>query len=409
MFEKEISNYAFNITKRYTGDSVKLSTLLLDVELPGDFKKFAEAEVDEQIDSEGLGESSTGKFDLSTPEIQALFREVRHILKNSYEFSREEFLELVDKASKFIFNYVIRPRWTLEKFLFKGEHQADQASIRKASRFLNCYSYYPKGIDEYLDFNRRDSLDVETWKRLHGKIDEHLLGTLPAKLSNLTSALFGLFEFASGAEKVPSDAMALFFRDKSAAEIVDRIEFARDVKSILSLDVITLSMILEATSSDVSSDIAVLPAKEEPPKEFRAFERQRVTHPLHPENPAPKETPAVVTEPPASSDVSEPPKPVPAPEAKQSPAQAAPRGAVSSSVRSFVPAKLEEKVIKRIFRGSKSGYQVAIHKLDECGDWPAAAKIVEGIFIDNEVDPFSKYAVAFTDAVNSKFRGARPR
>ncbi|HQT91596.1 MAG TPA: hypothetical protein PL001_06165, partial [Candidatus Kryptobacter bacterium] len=72
MFEKEISGYAFNITKRYTGGRVKLNTLLSDVELPEDFKKFAEAEVEELIDQEKLGESRTGKFDLSTPDIQAL-------------------------------------------------------------------------------------------------------------------------------------------------------------------------------------------------------------------------------------------------------------------------------------------------------------------------------------------------
>ncbi len=408
MFEKEISGYAFNITKRYTGGRVKLNTLLSDVELPEDLKKFAESEVEELIDQEKLGESRTGKFDLSTPDIQALFKEIRHVLKNSHEFSREEFLELADKASKFVFNYVIRPRWTLEKFLFRGEQQIERPSIAKVSRFFNCYSYYPKGIAEYLDFHNRSELDIETWRRLHSKIDEHLLSTLPAKLSSLTSPIFKLFEFSSGVDKVPSDAMLLFFRDKSATEIVDRIEFAKEVKSIRSLDVMTLAMILEASSKEVSQNIAVLPASEEPPKEFRSFERQKVTHPLRPEEPAAPRVPEVMNESPGQPPTAEQRNPLPSPRPEPSVPPEGRRGKTPASVRTFMSAKLEEKILKKIFRGSRSGYQIAVHRIDESKDWHAAAKIVEGIFIDNDVDPFSKYAVAFTDVVNAKFRSTRP-
>ena len=403
MFEKEITGYAFNITKRYTGDRIRLSTLLSDAELPEDFKRFADAEADEVIDREKFVESRTGKFDLSTPEIQALFKEIRHILKNNYEFSREEFLELADKASKFVFNYVIRPRWTLEKFLFKGDSQIDRAAISKASRSLNSYSYYPKGITEYLDFHAKSSLDVETWKRLHAKIDEHLVSTLPAKLSSLTSALFSLFEFASGTGKVPSEAMILFFKDKSATEIVDRIEFAKDVKNINSLDVMTLAMIMEASSKDVSQNVAVLPSSEEPPKEFRTFNRQKVSNPPRPSEPASRTMPEFVGETPGQHRADERSKVETPPQSRGSASPEETRTG-TRSIRTYMSARLEEKIVKKIFRGSRSGYQIAVHRLDESADWQAASRIVEGIFIDNEVDPFSKYAVTFTDVVSTKFR-----
>lgn len=410
MFEKEISSYAFNITKRYTGERVKLSALLSDVELPEAFKKFAEAEVEDVIDLERFGQSKTGRFDLSVPEIQALFKEIKHVLKNSYEFSREEFLELADKASKFVFNYVIRPRWTFEKFLFKGESQVDRPAVRKASRFFHCYVYYSKGIVEYLDFHGKTSLDIETWRRLHAKIDEHLLSTLPAKLDSLTSPLYELFRFSSGVEKIPSDALILFFKDKAGNEIVDRVEFAKDVKNIRSLDLATLTMILEATSRDVDQNIAVLPKSEEPPKEFRSFERQKVSHPIHPQEPVAKEIPEVImNETPGGSPAPGQPKQVTpqAPGKDQPRSQQVHRNTQSSSVRNFMTAKLEEKIVKKIFHGSRSAYQIGMHKLDESADWQSASKIVEGIFIDNDVDPFSKYAVAFTDAVSAKFRAAQ--
>ena len=212
-----------------------------------------------------------------------MFKEIRHVLKNSFEFSREEFLELAEKASKFIFNYVIRPRWTMEKFLFKGEAEIDKLSIERAARFFNDYSYYPRGITEFLEFHKESTLDVVTWKKLHAKMDEQLMSMLPSSLNSLMMPLFDMFQFADESDKVPIDAVILFFRDKSATEAVDRIEFAKEVKNFQSLDLPVLEMILQATSKEVSHKIEVLSSLEEPPKEFRTFERQTVTNPLMPE------------------------------------------------------------------------------------------------------------------------------
>ncbi len=407
MFEKEISAYAFNIAKRYTGERILLGTVLTDVDLPDSFKKFAEADAEEIIDGEEMGKSKTGKFNFSAAEVQALLKEIRHIFKNSFEFSREEFLELADRASKFVFNYVIRPRWTLEKFLFKGEPEVDRISITKAIRFLDDYPYYPKGMIEYLDFQKRDTVDVETWKKIHGKIDEQLLGMLPSSLGTLMEPMSKLFGFSIGSGKVPIDAMILFFRDKSAAEIVDRIEFTKEVKGVQFLDVPSLTTILQASSKDVSQKVEVLQTPEEPPKEFRTFDRQTFTNPLRPPEPIVVNPPDEKVEPPAQTPgVLESEEQIPldqqlVTESLQRP-QPAPQK-LSPSIRTYLSAKQEGRIIKKVFDGSKSRYYIAIHKLDECADWKSAAKIVEGIFIDNGIDPFSKYAVAFTDAVNSKF------
>lgn len=73
------------------------------------------------------------------------------------------------------------------------------------------------------------------------------------------------------------------------------------------------------------------------------------------------------------------------------------------SVRTLLNPKDEAKIIKKMFHGSRSLYHIAIHKLDESPDWKTASRIVEGIFIENRIDPYSKFAVAFTDAINAKF------
>jgi hypothetical protein len=414
MFEKEISSYAFNISKRYTGERIALGSLLIDVELPDSFKKFAEAEVEGMIDEEGLVDSRTGRLNWTNPQVQALFKEIRHVLKNYFEFSKEEFLELAEKASKFIFNYVIRPRWTLEKFLFKGETEIDKLSIEKAARFFNDYLYYPREIAEYLEFHKKSTLDIATWKKLHAKIDEHLLSMLPSSLDNLTASLFKMFQFAAGDEKVPTDAVILFFRDKSATEILDRVEFAKEINNIQSLNLPDLEMILHATSKEVSQKIDLLPSVEEPPIDFRTFERQTVTMPLMSETNQKLKIPVEVGMNSSQNDShSEENSDLKASEHflseqgqqldQQLLSEPEKKKEETSSVRTHLTAKQESRIIKKIFGGSKSGYHIAIYKLDASPNWKSASKIVEGIFIDNGIDPFSKYSVVFTEAVSAKF------
>jgi hypothetical protein len=394
MFEKEISSYAFNIAKRYTGEKVSLHALLEDTDLPENFKKFAEAEVDEIIDDEEFTKSKTGKLDLSSPEIQTLFKEIRYAIKNSFEFTREDFLDLADKASKFLFNYVIRPRWTLEKFLFKGEHEISKSNFYRAERFLGDYPYYGQGIVEYMEFQNKDSMELEGWKKLHAKIDEHLIASLPANAESMTGALLRLFSFSSGYSKIPIDALVLFFRDKSADEIIDRIEFAKEVKGFQSLDSRDIESILQAQSKEMLKTVELLGPAMDSSKDYQSYERRAAAE-RHNKG---KDEPTEIEEKKGSQEKKGMPD-------QQMPLELPRIESVVKppSVRTVLKAKDETKIIKKIFGGSRSLYHIAVHKLDESPDWRSASKIVEGIFIDNKVDPFSKYAVAFTDAISKRF------
>ncbi|HUI29620.1 MAG TPA: hypothetical protein VLX91_05350 [Candidatus Acidoferrales bacterium] len=392
MFEKEISSFAFNIAKRYTGERIPLRTLQSDSELPANFKRFAEAEVDEIIDDEEFGKSKTGKVDMSPAEIQTLFKEIRHSVKSSFEFSRDDFLDLTDKSSKFLFNYIIRPRWTLEKFLFKGLRDISKANFYRAERFLSDYQYYSKGISEYMEFQTKDSIDVDSWRKLHSKIDEHLLSSLPSNAESLTNPLLELFEFAAGYPKIPVDALVLFFRDKSADEIVDRIEFAKEVKGFQSLNSRDVESLLQAPARDMTQTVDLLKPQIESSKDWESFERRA-------------ERQHEKTEMKGADDKKEAGEYSSGsnPQSQAEPPQVADALQKTPSVRTLLSAKNEAKIVKKVFGGSKSLYHIAIHKLDESADWKGASKIVEGIFIDRGINPFSKYAVAFTDAISKKF------
>ena len=402
LFEKEITEYASNIARAYTSDFVPLSTIQLEAGLPEGFRKYAEAEVDEMLDNEGIGESKTGKIDMSLPEVQTLFKEIRQLLKKSYRFSRDEFARLSNSYSSFLFDYIIMPRATIEKLLFKSGSEVDKFTVERASRLFVAYSYYQRAILEYIDFSGKGVIDKESWKKVHSRVDEHLISTLPSKGSTLTAALFDLFKFASGAEKIPVEAVTLFFKDKQASEIVGWIESAKEVKNLKSVDPITLSVMLEAAikgpDHGMISSKTIGTSKDSTVTQERfgmgVIPRQRATIPAEVE--PVKEVEAAVV-------------PIAQPESVKARTESGIMAQHSTSmqstpsVKSFLSDKVEIKVVKKIFGGSRSSYQVAIHRLDESPDWQTASRIVEEIFMQSEIDPFSKYAVAFTDAVNARF------
>ncbi len=404
MFEKEISDYVDRISKRHSSDHVKLSTILTDSELPEGFRRFAEAEVDEALDGEDFGKSKTGKFDLTSQDVQALLREIRHLLKKSYEYSQDDFVNVVIKASKFIFDFTVRPRWAIEKALFGTGQVVDKRSVEKVSRYFVAYPYYQRGVLEYMDFTGKSDIDIDSWRKVHSRIDEHLISVLPSKATTLTSSLFALFTFVSGDESIPIDAAILFFKDKQATVIVNGLEKARESKDLKWVDPITLTMILEATlgtaNAAASPSPTPAPSVEITSSEISvAVETTRVPVSSAPVTNevagGPEQNPLHVPQPPRVE-----------PHTVPSALSGRPKAA-GPSIRSFLPEKIEIRIIKKIFNGSRSGYQVAIHRLDESPDWQTASKIVEGIFMEAEIDPFSKYAVVFTDAVSAKFRAKR--
>ena len=395
MFEQAIASYIYKITSRHTGERVSLFSLLGDMEIPENFKRFAQAEVEEFLDQERLGVGKTGRFDFDSPDVQALIKEVKHLLRSSFTFTRDEFLEITDRASKFVFNYVIRPRWTLEKFLFKEEKIVSGNEVELSLRYLFDYPFYSKGIKEYLELNKKTELTIDSWKKLHGKIDSYLIGLIYENPESVLLPLYNLFLFASNKSSVPADALIIFFKDKGADEVVDRLEFARDNKEIGEIDLPTFKKILEAPGKDYTISIGIPPVEE--------GKKRSVAESVKLEAQVDKKD--VVAEPPQAPVEKEEKKPFDQIFLKSEEGKTVENQPEDKKKKEpfVIEPKLEAKIIKKIFKNNKSAYRIAIHKIEESPDWKSASKIVEGIFIDYDIDPFSKYAVKFTDIVNSRF------
>ncbi|MGE3799511.1 MAG: hypothetical protein AB7H80_00670 [Candidatus Kapaibacterium sp.] len=77
--------------------------------------------------------------------------------------------------------------------------------------------------------------------------------------------------------------------------------------------------------------------------------------------------------------------------------------ATIGDVRYHVDAMLERKVVKKIFGRDRSEYEKTLDLLNTAETWREASRILDELFIRFEVDPYSRTAIRFTDAIYGRY------
>jgi len=83
--------------------------------------------------------------------------------------------------------------------------------------------------------------------------------------------------------------------------------------------------------------------------------------------------------------------------------------APSVTVRQLHPMRivleegLERKVVKKIFRRNREEYRQAMERIGGAEDWTTASSILRETFARNEIDPYSRTAIRFTDTIYGRF------
>ncbi len=72
-------------------------------------------------------------------------------------------------------------------------------------------------------------------------------------------------------------------------------------------------------------------------------------------------------------------------------------------VRKYIDAMLERKVVKKIFNRKREEYEKTLDLLNTADTWREASRILDELFIRFDVDPYSRTAIRFTDAVYGRY------
>ncbi len=403
MFEKEIKETIQRMTREVLQDRtlVSLEDILQDKRIPNRLKAFFENEVHAWIESDSLSRRRDRRFDYAHQEMTSLLDYLRTVQSRHARFERDEFIATLDAGVKLTYNYICRPQTTLKWFIFRGEPTRPLAeTLLRMSAFLD-YPYFYTVFSEWVERKKEerpvfDSISSREFERIIRRIDDQIL--LSCTIDELLGIMDPLFTFLGEGEerRLPIEILIVYFDDKKITRLVDFLdEISREHEYVT-----------PATFAHLIEDLLV-EAENEPEADFSSVyqedelddvvrrhlsEEEIADEPEETSQPKPEPEPVAVSEP-----VPEP-EPEPEPEAPRSEEEPSP-----FAIEERIEKKLQKKIVKKIFDREKEAYHRFLEKIEGSESWREASVLLDNLFREKDIDPYSRTAIGFTDAVYGSF------
>jgi len=229
MFEREIKFiYDFNLNKVSKLGPYFTFEQLSTLDLHPAILNYISAEIDYIIFEDRQKLLRDSIFDYSGEKIAYYFSLINDEIKKTKRLSFEYISKLILHASSFTINYLVRPKWTLKKFIYdEGEHRTS-GEIKQILNYVYYYNYLKKILISYINSKKILSLNLQEFEELLDKIDKIGVET---NLSNiLSTALNSMADFFNIGElqknKIPLQAIELFLEEKNLEQHLRRILIA---------------------------------------------------------------------------------------------------------------------------------------------------------------------------------------
>jgi hypothetical protein len=349
MFETELENIqqiSINNTIGNTS-SIALKTIL-ESNIPNNIKSFFKGEVEWLLSKERNGERRSTKFNYQQDDVRLLQQQMDILLVYHYTFSREEYLAVLEKCVHFLFNYLCRPQWTLESFLFEEKNEMNCNELAIKFRYCSDYPYYWTILDKYLLGKNKNSLGRDEAIHLLKKIDAEIINTHAAdEMAKMTIPFYEFIGFIhqnslnGGRGDLPTRALIYFFDDKKLPNVSRHLLTLREQgKQSLSFDELVQALKDSFTQKSFSLTEAIAQVRPTQKKNFTMLQLQE---------------------------------------------------------------KDKQSIIKSLFDDDETKYIVTMEKVLSSASWDDAGLSLDHYFTMNDIDPFSRDAIVLTNALQSYF------
>ena len=235
MFEREIKFiYDFNLNKvKKTGTFLTYEQLLA-ADLHPAIMQYISAEIDFLIFEDRQKMLKNSVFDYSGGKITHYFNLVGQEVKKNKRFSTEYISKLILHASSFTVNFLIRPKWSLLKFIFDEDEHKTSVEIKQILNYLYYYGYIKNILISYLDKKKILSMNKDEFAELLDKIEKLGIETYLDDVIN--TALKSMAEFfnigTTQKSKIPLPGLQIFLKEKKLSNHINCLEenFGNDEK-----------------------------------------------------------------------------------------------------------------------------------------------------------------------------------
>ena len=220
MFEKETEQLIASIRQTTIGDAKAIGLReIFESNIPANVKVFFRAEVEGTLNAELRLDLRSAKFNYNLPEVVMLQEQTNALLIHNFVFSKIDFEATLDKCVHFLLNYLCRPQWTLNSFLFEESARASSRQILMKLRYCRDYAYFPDILRSYIQQRGLGEMTLEEGRNLIARIDAEVVKNhSSAELARMTQSLDYFVAFARShnmsatAKTIPTRALMYLFR-----------------------------------------------------------------------------------------------------------------------------------------------------------------------------------------------------
>lgn len=365
-----------------------------------------------------------------------------------YEFNErgteEEFTQKISKSNKLYFNYTIRPKWTLQTFLFNNFESRPPSEIVKKLNLFTFYSFYSEAIKDFITDNFQIFITKGEVTSIIDHTNEAIRKKLTvdinnAKIKNFLLQIF-LLKYESESNynlesSVPFSFIEIFLEDKSFTDLENKFSVIKGLTGDSEISLKDIIKVLtdkynvpDKSELNVSAEVPVKKAAETPAvkEEVKISEIKK-----EPSIPEAKKEDIVISQK-VRSEVTV------APDSKKNvkvkPDDKSIRSsdniyskqlieadkksdqlkAKTKSDKSFSGSRKEinelfnekqmEKILSKVYGSDLIYKDKSFNKLSNYKTWFEASKHLKEIFIINQVDLYNKDIISFVNILNDYFK-----
>lgn len=429
MLEQETQIIIHTLTERAIGSAQSLALKdALTADLPKSIKLYLQCEVTRWLQNDLRNANHFSNVRSATPSVHQLIRTFMRALASEYVFTREEFSGTLENAVHFVENYLCRPQWTLEQFVFEKSESVTNLELRNKFEYLSDYLYYGKLIQSYMQQKGRQEIGVGEFRSLLSKFDEQVVKQhTPRELVQLTRPIFEylLLQRELEGKPIPIKPLIVFFEDKKMWTLKEYIERICHIRNTKEVTIDGLGEIIEDLYGGTSG-LRQPPSHESSPSSNEVQQANRTSTAIPVEQPSRHVEQQQQLPFPQIQEQETKPSDPPVEQASRQiesrqgtdrrnialsltfsgMAEAAQSSGSPSPRQDFLTAISEEqreRFIKAVFQRDEAYYDVVMESLNAMTTWRDASLYLQTFYQATGVDPYSQDVIEFTDLIQNRY------
>lgn len=218
MFEREIKFiYDFNLNKVNKLGPYFTFEQLQNADLHPAILHYISAEIDYLVFEDRQRLLKNSVFDYSGEKISYHFGMITEELKRVKRFSLEYVAKLILHATSFTVNFLVRPKWTLTRFIFDESKHKTTNEIKQILNYVYYYKYLKTIIITYINSKKILSMNVGEFEELLNKTDQlSIESNFNGVISNSFISMAEFFNIGQMQKtRIPLTAVELFLEEKN--------------------------------------------------------------------------------------------------------------------------------------------------------------------------------------------------